>query len=171
MRFVGNNAWFAVLLIVHVSGAIMGIGPTFAYGVMGKMAEKDPSMGLAVLKIQEKIEKVVVSPVYFVTQPLTGILLIFNRGLNRDFFSGHNLWLIAALVDYIVIGYLSYMVNARVAGGMIKMIESGNIDGPALMAGGQKLKKVGTALFLLAVVIVVLMIWKPGSGCGPLIRC
>jgi len=135
------------------------------------MAQKDPSMALTILKVQEKIEKVVVSPVYWITQPLTGLGLIFNRGLNHDFFSGHRLWLLAALVDYIVIGFLSFGVNAKVARGMIGMIESGNVDGPKLMAGGATLKKVGTTLFLLAVIIVVLMIWKPGSGCGPLIRC
>jgi len=38
--FVGSPTWFAVLISIHIIGAIVGIGPAFAFGVIGAVNAK-----------------------------------------------------------------------------------------------------------------------------------
>ena len=49
--FVGNSSWFGVLIGIHVAGAIIGLGPTFAFPILGAMGKKaTPEGGLALLE-------------------------------------------------------------------------------------------------------------------------
>ncbi len=36
---------------------------------------------------------------------------------------------------------------------------------------GHRLWLIAGILGILSVIIIVMMVWKPGSGCGPLYRC
>jgi hypothetical protein len=40
MDFAFNQTWFVILLVIHTLGAIVGIGPAFAFGILGAKAEK-----------------------------------------------------------------------------------------------------------------------------------
>lgn len=171
--FVGNDAWFAVLLSIHVAGAIIGLGPTFTFSVLGPMAEKatSPQGGLAIMEAMHKIEWRLVEPILLTTQPLTGALMIWNRGLNNDFFSWSRGWLIAALLMYVTATFLALRVLSPTSTRMIAMAKGGEAGSPEFMRLAGISKKVGPVLTLLGLGIIVLMVWKPGGECGPLIRC
>lgn len=170
--FVGNASWFGALLTIHVIGAVAGIGPTFAYSIIGPMAQKaGPNGGVQLMESIEKIERAMVTPVYFLIQPLTGILLIFNRGLNRDFFSSSRSWLLAALGIYVVIGFISYGINNPALAKMIHLAKDGQAMTAEFQGLAKKVKSLGPVLTLMTTAIIVLMVWKPGSGCGGLYRC
>jgi uncharacterized membrane protein len=129
--------YFTILVILHIAGAIMGIGPSFALGVLGPMAGKsDDATKLTLMRAMTAIDSRLVTPVALVTQPLTGVLLIFERKLNQDFFSGQHVWLIVAIVLYAVIIYTSYIVSRPRVRRMIALLESG--EGRARSSKGWK---------------------------------
>jgi uncharacterized membrane protein len=159
--------YFTILVVVHIGGAIMGIGPSFALGVLGPMSGKaDDATKLTLTRAMIAIDSRLVTPVALVTQPLTGALLIFNRGLNHDFFSSRRLWLIVSIVLYMIIIFMSYVVSRPRVRRMIALLEAGQGQGPEFKQMEATSKMLGPLFGLLTTAIVVLMIWKPGSGCG-----
>lgn len=82
----------------------MGLGPTFAFGILGAVAKKqqNPMGALRILEATHAIEAKLVSPILNVAQPLSGALLIWNRGPNNGFFSWRKGWLIAGIAAYMI---------------------------------------------------------------------
>lgn len=171
--FVGNQTWFTILLVIHVFGAIMGLGPSFAFSIIGPAIGKQetPQASMALMEIMEKIERGLVLPILLVIQLGSGILLIFNRGLNHGFFSGHRAWLVAGIGVYIVAMAISLGINMPNLAKMIHMAKSGQAGTPEFGKRVKTSQMFGPILTVLALAIMLLMVWKPGGGCGPLIRC
>jgi hypothetical protein len=97
-------------------------------------------------------------------------LLIFNRGLNNGFFAWRHGWLIASILIYIALLLLGEFVNGPTVKKMLALAESG-APKAEVDAVGARLQKLGPFFPLATVVVAVLMIWKPGSECGVLLRC
>jgi len=171
--FVGNQTWFTILLVVHVFGAIIGLGPTFAFSIIGPAIGKQdsPQASLALMEIMEKIERGLILPILLIIQLGSGIALIFNRGLNHNFFSSHRAWLVAGIGVYIVAMVISLGINVPATGKLIKMAKSGQAGTPEFGRLVKVTQSFGPILTVLALAIMLLMVWKPGGGCGPLIRC
>jgi Predicted integral membrane protein (DUF2269) len=171
MHFVGSAPWFAVLITIHILGAIVGIGPAFAFGVIASVSAKaGEGATLALLQVSRGIEKFLLVPVVRYTQWTTGVLLIFNRGLNVGFFSWRRAWLIVAILLYITMFTLGEVFNGPIIKKMLALAESG-APKSEIDATGAILNKIGPIYPLFTIAIGVLMIWKPGSGCGVLLRC
>jgi len=103
---VDTAVLLAILLLIHVAGAIIGFGPTFTFAILGPMAGKaGPHGGLALLEGMEAIEKKLVVPVAMFVQPLSGLTLIFLAGYNVNFFSHYWLWV--GIVLYAIAFYLA----------------------------------------------------------------
>ncbi len=167
MSFVGNQAWFAALLVIHVLGAIIGIGPAFAFGILGSKAEKaGPEGSVALIDALHTIEKMMLSPTVRVLQWGSGVGLIFNRGLNHEFFSSSRAWLTVSIGMYavlLVMGEVLYAPNTRRLHAAAVAGDQAEVQRQAALA-----KKLGPIAPLLTIAIVVLMVWKPGSGCATL---
>jgi len=171
MHFVGSAPWFAVLISIHIVGAIVGIGPAFAFGAIAPVSKKaGEGATLALLQVSRNIERFFLVPVVRYTQWTTGVLLIFNRGLNVGFFAWRHAWLIAAILLYIVMFSLGEAFNGPILKKQLALAESG-ASKDEVMAAGAILEKIGPIYPLFTVIIAILMIWKPGSGCGTLLRC
>ena len=171
MDFVGSPTWFAVLISIHIIGAIVGIGPAFAFGVIGAVnAKAGEGATLALLQVTRNIERFMLAPTVRFLQWSSGVLLIFNRGLNNNFFAWRHGWLIASILLYVVMLLLGEFVNAPTVKKMLAMAESG-APKAEVDAAGLRMQKLGPFYPLATLVIAVLMIWKPGSGCGVLLRC
>ena len=171
--FVGNQTWFTVLLVVHVFGAIMGLGPTFAFAIIGPAIGKQesPQASLALMEVMEKIERGLVIPILLVIQLGSGILLIFNRGLNHGFFSSQKAWLVAGIGIYLAAMVISLFIDVPAMGKLIKMAKGGQAGTPEFAKNVKITQSLGPVLTVLALAIMLLMVWKPGSGCGQLLRC
>jgi uncharacterized membrane protein len=164
--FVNNNTWFGVLITLHVLGAVIGLGPTFAFGLLGGMAEKMPGPGgLALMEGILKIENSIANPILLTVQPLTGALMIWNRGLNNHFFSVNRLWLIGGIAAYMIAVVIALLIMDPSIHKMITLAKGGQAETPEFGGYAQKVKAFGPILTVLGLVIVVLMIWKPGSHC------
>ena len=163
--------WFAVLITIHILGAIVGIGPAFSFGVIGMVNEKaGEGATLALLQVMHTIERFMLAPTVRFLQWGSGVLLIFNRGLNNGFFAWRHAWLIAGILIYVGMLVLGEVVSVPSARKMLALAEQGAPKAEVLAAGAP-LKMVGPFFPLATITITILMIWKPGSGCGALLRC
>jgi uncharacterized membrane protein len=170
--FVGNSTWFGALISLHIAGAIIGLGPTFAFPILGALGKKaTPQGGLALVEATLALEDRIVNPILLTTQPATGVLMIFNRGFNVHFFSVHHIWLIVGISAYLAATAIALAVVDPALRTMIRLGRSGDGDSPAFGAVAGRVDRFGPILGILALTIIAMMVWKPGSGCGAIFRC
>lgn len=154
--------YLTILLIIHVVGAIAGIGPTFAFGVLGSLAGKDPQHAIVYLGAMVDIQKKVVTPVALFTQPVTGALLIFESGWNQNFFRHE--WLVISIVLYAVILYGSYIVDTPAMHRIVDAMRTGQNDTPQFQKDLRLTQRLGPIFGILTIAIAIMMVWKPGAG-------
>jgi hypothetical protein len=161
-----------VLLVIHVFGAIMGLGPTFAFSIIGPAIGKqdNPAASLALMKVMEKIERGMVLPILLIFQLGSGIGLIFNRGLNHGFFDSNRRWLVAGIGLYVIAMAISLGIMTPGTSKLIHKAEHGEID-EEFGKLAKRNQMMGPVLTVIALGIMLLMVWKPGGGCGLLKRC
>ena len=151
----------AILLLIHVGGAIIGFGPTFTFAILGPMAGKaGPQGGLALLEGMEAIEKKLVVPVAMAFQPLSGVALIFVSGYNNAFFSHYWLWI--GILLYAIAFYLSIFGQNKRLARLIELAKAGPPT-PEFVAIAKKIGQTGPVITVLLVAIIVLMVTKPGG--------
>lgn len=151
----------AILLLIHVGGAIIGFGPTFTFAILGPLAgTSGPQGGLALLEGMEAIEKKLVVPVAMVFQPLSGLALIFVAGYNVNFFSHYWLWL--GITIYAIAFYLAIFGQNKRLARLIELAKAGPPT-PEFIATAKKIGQMGPVITVLLVVIITLMVTKPGG--------
>ncbi len=157
--------WFELLLLIHIAGAIIGFGPTYAFAVLGPLsATLEPPQRLGVLKGMLAISKRLVIPVAAFFQPVSGVLLIFESDRNENFFSHDWLWI--SILLYFVVFYLAVFVQRPNVGKIVDLAEAGNAGNEEFQRRVAQTKKLGPVITLGLTIIVFLMITKPGSPEG-----
>ena len=160
-------SWFKLWLILHILAVIIAFGPTFAFGIIAALGQKDPRHAAFASKVSHTIETRMVIPVA-VLVPLFGTALIFTG--HHDLW--HSEWLLAAIGLYIVAFSFAVLVQNRWSTRMLKTLSDmppgpppeGAAPPAEVMALGRKLQMGGMFLGILIVVILVLMVWKPGDA-------
>ncbi|MDP9265182.1 MAG: DUF2269 domain-containing protein [Chloroflexota bacterium] len=151
----------AILLLIHALGAIVGFGPAFAFAVLGPMAGKaGPQGGIAIMEAMLRLERRLVLPVAAFFQPLSGVALIFVAGYSNAFFSHYWLWV--AILIYIGTFYLAIFVQTPLLEKMIHMAKAGPPT-PEFMATAKRTQTFGPIITMSLVVIIILMVVKPGG--------
>ena len=151
----------AILLLIHVAGAIIGFGPVFTFALLGPMAGKaGPQGGVALLEAMEAIEKKLTIPVAIFVQPTTGLALIFVAGYNVNFFSHYWLWI--AILLYATAFYLAVFGQRVRLDRMIELAKAGPPT-PEFVGLAKRVASTGPIITLLLVVIIILMVTKPGG--------
>jgi hypothetical protein len=170
--------WVPLFLFLHVMGAIVAFGPSFAFPLIAAASAREPQHAHFGAEVSEVITKRIVLPLA-VVQGITGVLLILALGLDLL----NTRWLLVAIVLYLAaLGY-SYFVQLPTGGRMVELTAmagggpppgaSGPQPGaggpppgaggppPELLATGRKLQRGGIFLTTLIVLIVLLMVTKP----------
>ncbi|MGH2729164.1 MAG: DUF2269 family protein, partial [Actinomycetota bacterium] len=114
-----------------------------------------------IMETMEAIEKRLVYPVGLLTQPVTGTLMIFELGYDTDFFSRE--WLVTSIVIYAAILYIALFVNSPSLHRMIHLAKAGDAQTPEFRKLSMKAARAGMALTIMTVVIIYLMIIRPGA--------
>lgn len=159
-----------LFLFLHVLGAIAVFGPTFAFPVIGSMAAKNAPHGHFAALVTETIERRIVLP-GAVVQGITGVGLILTVGL--DITAAVNRWLVGGIVLYLIAILFSAFVQAPNAAKLVELTAGGPPAGgppagapagppPAIAETAQKLARGGMFLTVMIVLIVLLMVTKPG---------
>ncbi|MCA1727157.1 MAG: DUF2269 domain-containing protein [Actinobacteria bacterium] len=154
--------WSTLWLILHILSAIIGFGPTFVFGIVGAMVQKEPQHALFAVHLNEAIEKRLVMPA-FTLLPIFGVALILSKGY--DFFGTR--WLLSAASIYLVMYVFGMTINRRVSKSIAAKVEGmvAGQGGPEtvteLQALGKKAMRNGILLSIGFLIVLTLMVWKP----------
>jgi uncharacterized membrane protein len=166
MQFANPNILFLVLLFLHIGGAIVAFGPTFAFPVIGAAGGREPQHAGFAVRVSEAIAKQRVTPVA-IWVGVTGVLLILVSGRNPA-----ELWLSLAILLYVIALTFSFLV---VAPNAARLVEATRTPPPPPAPGAAppagppphiaeliaKSKRYGMILGLFVIAILALMVLKP----------
>jgi Predicted integral membrane protein (DUF2269) len=154
-----------LFLFLHIGGAIVAFGPTFALPLMGAMSGKEPQHANFAARATGLISQRRIIP-FALSMAVTGGLLIWSTG--RDLTSPSNYWLDVAIVIYVIaIGY-ALMVQAPAGRKLVDLTSRPPEPGatgpsPELVATVKRLRQGTLGLMGAVTVIVALMVFKPGA--------
>ena len=151
------------LLFLHVLGAILAFGPTFAFSFMGAMAAKEPQHANFSARQSALVSNRLVYP-FAILQGITGLLIIWAASYPVT----STPWLLIAIVLYLfMVGY-GLTVQRSALHRLIELTSTppppGTPPGPPpaeLISVAQRVRRGGMLLGTLVVVIVFLMVVKP----------
>jgi uncharacterized membrane protein len=164
---------YKFLLVLHLLAVIVGFGPTVmaaAYGAKAKARQGREGLAIAETTY-DVISNYAVWPIYAV--PILGILLVLT---SDDAWKFSQTWIsLSFLLYFVAIGIVHaiHQPNIRRMNQlMAELVAAGPPAGGAgggpppqvaeIEARGKRAGMVGGVLNLLLVVIVALMVWKPG---------
>ena len=157
------SQFFPFLLFLHVLGAIIAFGPTFAFSIMGSMAGKEPQHANFSARQTEAISTRLLYPLA-IFQGITGVLLIASGKL--DVMSRP--WLLIAIVLYAITLTFGLTVQRTALHHLIDLSSTPPPPGtppgpppPELLATVKKVQRGGMFLGIMIVTIVFLMVVKP----------
>ncbi len=152
------------VLFVHVLGAILAFGPTFAYSIIGAMGGKEPQHANFNMRTTEAIGNKLVYPLAIV-QGVTGLLLVWLASIPLF----QKPWLLVGIALYIFA--ITYALTVQ-RNALLHAIAFTSTPPPAGATGGpppellatiKKIQRGGMLLGLVIVTIVFLMVVKPGA--------
>jgi hypothetical protein len=154
---------FPFLLFLHVLGAIVAFGPTFAYSIMGSMAGREPQHANFSSRQVAAISKGLVYPLA-VIQGVTGVL-VFISAPKDEFTTGW--WLALAIVLYLTALTFALTIQRNALHHLIALSSTppapGTPPSAEIPATVRKIQLGGIFTGLLIVTIVFLMVVKPGT--------
>ena len=155
---------YRILIFLHVTAVIVGLGVTFVYPFLQAFSEK---RGVGAVRLSLQFGKWLEDHVVW---PGAALVLLFGIGLIFSDQTGYKddmpAWLSAALVIYILALVVAWFVQRRNVKNALAALEGVADDAPlpaAYVAVGKKLQMVGGTLGLAIVVITFLMTYKPGA--------
>jgi hypothetical protein len=175
LRAVGTNSGlYKLFLVLHFLTIIIGFGPIVLAGVFGTKATARPgregaAISLATFEVLEEwAEK------FIYAAPVFGILLVL---VSDDAWKFSQTWIsLAFLVYFLAVGVLhgAHKPNLRRMNALMAELQAGAPGAGATAGGpppqvaelelrGRRAAIVGGVLNLLLVVLLVLMVWKPGA--------
>jgi hypothetical protein len=157
------QGWLPWLLFLHVLGAIVAFGPTFAFSFIGAMGGGEPQHANFATRVSHTIASRLVYPIG-ITLPITGALMIVVAGINP--LAREHRGLAIAIVVYVIAYGYSFFVQRKLVDRVIELTSSPPPPGasgppPELMATIKRIGQGGMAMGILLVVIIFLMVVKP----------
>ncbi len=159
---------YKVLLAVHLLTAIVGLGTVTLNGVYAAEGQKRPGpAGRAISEANYKVGSI--AEWLIVLVPVTGALLVWS---SDEFFEWSETWVwLSIAISLLALGIAQAVLtpgHRRINALLLEMESAEEAARPALggqiAAQGKIQAACGGFLNILLVVLVVLMIWKPGHG-------
>jgi uncharacterized membrane protein len=147
---------YLLLKWLHVLAAIVAVGANVTYGIWIARASRNPEALSFTLRGIKLIDDRVANPAYGFLL-VTGLLMVFVVRLPLT-----TPWPLTGLVLYILlvlVGLLGYTPTLR---RQIQFLESDGFPSPTYQALARRGTMLGAVLVFLVIVIVYLMVVKPG---------
>jgi uncharacterized membrane protein len=171
---IDRSFLYDLLLFLHIFAAIVGFGTVFFNGLYGAQAKQRPGPGGVAIG-EANFAVTMVAEWFIYSVPITGILLVLAQG-NLEIWKFSQLWVWLSIVLYVValgISHGNQIPSSKRMNALSKELAAagpppeGAQGGPPpqvveMEALGKRLETGGMALTLLLVVILGLMVWKPG---------
>ncbi|HET7169567.1 MAG TPA: DUF2269 family protein [Candidatus Limnocylindrales bacterium] len=154
---------FPYLLFLHVLGAVVAFGPTFAFSIIGSAGGAEPQHANFGTRVSHLISSRLVYPIG-ITLPITGALMIWVLGINP--LERPHWWLALGIVLYIIAYGYSFFVQRPIVDQVIEMTSAPPPPGasgppPALLALVKRIQQGGMMLGVILIAIIFLMVVKP----------
>lgn len=154
---------FPYLLFLHVLGAIVAFGPTFAFPFIGAMGGGEPQHANFATRVSNTLAHRLVYPIG-ITLPITGAGMILIRAY--DLSARAYWWLGLAIVLYVIAYGYAFFYQRKLVGQVIAMTSAPPPPGasgppPALRALATRIQRGGMAITVLLLAIIFLMVVKP----------
>ena len=169
-----NSGIYKFFLVLHLLAVIVGFGPTMLAGVFGAKAKARPGReGQAIAQATfEVVTQWAEKFIYAV--PVLGILLIL---VSDDAWQFSDAWISISFLLYLVglgVVHGAHVPNLRRMNALMAELSAGGPPAGAAAGGpppqvaelemrGKRAATVGGFLNVLIVILVVLMVWKPGA--------
>jgi uncharacterized membrane protein len=169
-----NSGTYKFVLVLHILAAIVGFGGVFLNALYGQQAKaRRGREGLAIAEANFLVSNVAEFFIYGVF--VFGILLVL---LSDDVWTFSQFWIWASIVLYVIgLGLVHGVLRPNVRRMNALMAELAEMGSPPmgdtpggpppqvteLEERGQRVGLTGSVLNVLVVLILFLMIWKPGS--------
>jgi uncharacterized membrane protein len=155
---------FAILLFLHVLGAIIAFGPGFAAMIAGPMVAKEPQHANFFARTQLATGKKLVTPVAL-SMAVTGIAMILVTPGGYGGLIGGRQWLAVAIVLYVIAIVFAFAWQTPNGRKLVELTSTppapGSGPNPEIPGTAAKVRTGGMVLTLLVVAIVFLMVVKP----------
>jgi uncharacterized membrane protein len=148
---------YLLLKWLHVLAAITAVGANITYGIWIARASRRPEVLPFTLRGIKLIDDRVANPAYGLLL-ITGLLMVLTGNLNLT-----TPWLLIALILYVIlllVGLLGFTPTLR---NQIRVLEAEGASSPAYQAVARLGTILGIVLVVLGVVIVFMMVVKPGA--------
>ena len=155
-----RDGTYDFVLLLHLVAVVVGFGGVLLNGLYGAQAKKRPGPGgLAIAEANYFVStRVAEIAIYLV--PLFGFALV---GLSDSAWSLSDTWVWGSIVLYVIGLLIARLVMVPTSARMIEMMRTGAPDPAEVEAASKRLAAFGGAEHLVFVLIMILMIWKPGA--------
>lgn len=149
MSFIYN-----LLKFIHIFSAIVAVGANITYGVWNARSAGEPSHAAFALKGIKFLDDRIANPAYGILL-LTGLVLVFVGNW------GFKLWVIVALIGFVIVAGLGFGVFTPLLRNQIRLAESGDTSSAEYQRLANRSRALGPILGLLVAIILVMMVFKP----------
>lgn len=148
----------AILLFLHIMGAIIAFGPTFAFPLIASSAQAAPEHMNFALKVQKRVASGLVTPLA-IFQGITGLLLVWRIGFEVL----KQPWLILGIVLYLTALTISFVLIYPALRTLLEASATPPPPGasgppPHVLAAARRIRMASMTNAVLIVLIVALMI-------------
>ncbi len=147
--------FYLVLKFIHIASAITAVGANITYGVWNVRAQSNPAQLGFALKGIKFIDDRIANPAYGVLL-ITGLLMVFIQRWPIG-----SLWIILALIFFAALAGLAFRVYSPLLRNQIRLVDAGDTSSPEFERLSRRSAMVGPVLGLLAVLILIMMVFKP----------
>ena len=152
---------FPLFLFLHVLGAVIALGPAFAFPVIGAMAAREPAYANFATRVSHRISDRLVEP-FILSTAVTGVGMIWSRSI--PVFDPAYRWLLLSLFVYVAALSFSWFVQRPTVVRVIELSAGPGAPGPELGPTVGRMGRNGMVLTFLGLALVFLMVVKPSLG-------
>ena len=147
---------YLVLKYIHILSAIVAVGSNITYGIWTVRGQQEPAHTGFALKGIKFLDNRVANPAYGLLL-LTGLLLVFTGP-----FRFIQLWILITLVFFALLVVLGLFVYTPALRDQVKLAEAGDTTSAAFGRLARRAQLAGPATGLIVLVILAMMVFKPG---------
>jgi uncharacterized membrane protein len=150
-------SFYLVLKFIHILSAIVAVGANITYGIWTVRGQRDPANTGFALKGIQFLDNRVANPAYGLLL-LTGLIMVFAGSLRFTQF-----WILAALVLFAALVVVGIFVYTPALRDQVKLADAGDTSSADFMRLARRAQIAGPATGLIVLLILVMMVFKPGS--------
>ena len=147
---------YLILKFLHVAMAIVAVGFNASYPIWFAVAKREPAVALTILRGIKTLDDRFANPAYALLLVL-GLGMVFTAGIPLTTF-----WIDAALVLYLILVLVALVGYSPTLKRQIAALSAGGTTSAQYARLSQRGSIIGVVLMLDVLIIVFLMVVKPG---------